>query len=300
MAVTKSHLRHILELNFAVILISTSGTFGRYIALSPFLIILFRALLAGGILYLFCRFRNFRLKIANKKDALKVILGGCLMCIHWVTYFFSLKLSSVAIGMLSIYTYPVITTFLEPIILKTRFSKMHLGLAVLVLCGIYFLVPEFSFENEQTVAVAFGVTSAFFYSLRNILMKQEVEKYNGSVLMMYQMLIIGILLLPVLFFFDLSEVPSQLLPLFFLALVTTSMGHTLLLRSFRNFSVTTASLISSAQPVYGILLGLLILGEYPALNTLIGGALIICAVLVEISRSMRRNPFVSSEPSQEI
>ncbi len=245
--------------------------------------------MAGTVLFIFCRFKNFRIKIANKRDLLKVILGGCLMGIHWITYFFSLKFSSVAVGMLSIYTYPVITTFLEPLLLKTNFSKMHLALAVLVLCGIYFLVPEFSFENDQTLAVAFGVTSAFFYSLRNILMKQEVERYNGSVLMMYQMIIISCLLIPVFFIFDLSGVVSQLVPIFVLALVTTCLGHTLLLMSFRNFSVTTASIISSAQPVYGILLGLLFLGEYPAMNTIIGGLLIISAVFVEISRSMKRH-----------
>ena len=288
MTVKKSHLRHILELNFAVLLISTSGTLGRYITLDPFVTITFRAILAGIVLYLFCRFRKFKINIANKKDLLKVIVGGCLMGIHWVTYFYSLSLSSVAIGMLSIYTYPVITTFLEPLLLKTRFSKMHLGLAVLVLFGIYFLVPEFSFENEQTLAVAFGVTSAFFYSLRNLLMKQEVEKYNGSVLMMYQMVIITIMLSPVLFIFDLSAVPSQLVPIFFLAVVTTCFGHTLLLMSFRNFSVTTASIISSAQPVYGILLGLFFLGEHPAVNTIIGGILIIFAVFAEITRSMKK------------
>ncbi|MDT0685981.1 DMT family transporter [Autumnicola psychrophila] len=288
MTIKSSHLRHILELNFAVMLISTSGTLGRYITLDPFVTITFRAILAGIVLYLFCRFRKFQIKVSNKKDLLKVIIGGCLMGIHWVTYFYSLSLSSVAIGMLSIYTYPVITTILEPLLLKTKFSKMHLGLAGLVLFGIYFLVPEFSFENDQTLAVAFGVTSAFFYSLRNLLMKQEVEKYNGSVLMMYQMIIITIMLSPVLFLFDLSAVPSQLAPILVLAIVTTCFGHTLLLMSFRNFSVTTASIISSAQPVYGILLGLLFLGEYPAVNTIIGGSLIIFAVFAEISRSMKR------------
>jgi drug/metabolite transporter (DMT)-like permease len=288
LTVNKSHLKHILELNFAVVLISTSGTLGRYITLYPFVTITFRAILAGIVLYLFCRFRKFKINIANKKDLFKVVVGGCLMGIHWVTYFYSLSLSSVAIGMLSIYTYPVITTFLEPLLLKTRFSKMHLGLAVLVLFGIYFLVPEFSFENDQTLAVAFGVTSAFFYSLRNLLMKQEVEKYNGSVLMMYQMVVITIMLSPVLFLFDLSAVPSQLAPILVLAVITTCFGHTLLLMSFRNFSVTTASIISSAQPVYGILLGLLFLGEYPAVNTIIGGVLIVFAVFAEIFRSIKR------------
>ena len=281
-------LKHILQLNLAVIIISTSGTLGRYIELSPFLIIFLRSFIAIWALLIFCKIKGLKLNFSNKKDLLKVLFAGVLMCAHWLTYFQSLKLSSVAIGMLSIYTYPVITTFLEPLIRKTGFNKIHLFLGILVLFGVYFLVPEFSLDNQQTIAVCFGVGSAFLYSLRNILMKQQASKYNGSVLMLYQMFVVSTLLIPVLFFFDLSVIPSQLAPVLVLGLLTTSVGHTLVVSSFKYFSATTASIISSAQPIYGILLGYFILNEIPSINTVIGGLLIATAVFTEIFRSFKK------------
>ena len=284
----RADLKHILQLNLAVIIISTSGTLGRYIELSPFLIIFLRSFIAIWALLIFCKIKGLKLNFSNKKDLLKVLFAGILMCAHWLTYFQSLKLSSVAIGMLSIYTYPVITTFLEPLIRKTGFNKMHLFLGILVLFGVYFLVPEFSLDNQQTIAVCFGVGSAFLYSLRNILMKQQASKYNGSVLMLYQMFVVSTLLIPVLFFFDLSVIPSQLAPVLVLGLLTTSVGHTLLVSSFKYFSATTASIISSAQPIYGILLGYFILNEIPSINTVIGGLLIATAVFTEIFRSFKK------------
>ena len=284
----KAYLKHIFQLNLAVVIISTSGTLGRYIDLSPFLIIFLRSFIAVWALLIFCKLKGFKLNFENNNDLLKVLFAGFLMCAHWLTYFQALKLSSVAIGMLSIYTYPVITTFLEPIIRKTGFNKLHLLLGVLVLLGVYFLVPEFSLDNQQTIAVCFGVGSAFLYSLRNILMKQQASTYNGSVLMLYQMFVVSGLLIPVLFFFDLSVIPSQIAPVLILGLFTTSVGHTLLVSSFKYFSATTASIISSAQPIYGIVLGYFILNEIPSANTMIGGVLIAAAVFTEIYRSFKK------------
>ncbi|MCX2680088.1 DMT family transporter [Galbibacter sp. EGI 63066] len=283
------YFKHILEINLAVLFISTSGVLGRYITLPPEQTIMFRAMLAMVFVFLFCRYKKYNLGIEKGKDLKIVILCGVFFGIHWVTYFYALQLSSVAIGMLSIYTYPAITSFLEPLILKTRFRKSHVGLAVLVLAGVYFLVPEVSFKNQHFIAVLFGVTSAFFYALRNILMKPKVEKYNGSVLMLYQLVIISILLSPLLFKTNFVDVKPQLWAICFLALLTTTVGHTLLLMSFRHFSATTASIMSSVQPIYGILMGMLFLGEFPAWHTIIGGALILSAVFIESIRTVKDN-----------
>ena len=80
--------------------------------------------------------------------------------------------------------------------LKTKFQRIHLFLALLVLCGIYFLIPDFSIENTYTKAVALGVFSALCYALRNILLKSKVGAYNGSMLMTYQVGMVSIVLLP--------------------------------------------------------------------------------------------------------
>lgn len=288
MSKEKTHLRYVAQLNFAVICISTSGVWGRYINLAPEQTIFFRALLALFFVFLVCRFNRYSLKLKNKRDTIGILWCGLCFGIHWVTYFYALHLSSVAIGMLAIYTYPVITSFLEPLLLKSSFQKAHLLLGVLVITGVYFLVPDIDFSNRQFVAVCLGVLSAFFYAIRNIMIKPKVEFYNGSVLMMYQLLVISVALAPVLYFTDFEKTYVALPGIVFLALITTTLGHTLLLKSFKHFSATTASIMSSVQPVYGILMGMLFLGEFPPWHTLIGGVLILGAVVIENIRTFRR------------
>lgn len=288
MSERRQNLTNILQLNFAVLLISTSGVLGRYITLHPVITIFYRCVIAVIVFYLFCRWKGIDLKIENKRDLLKMILGGILMGAHWITYFFSLQFSSVAIALLSLFTYPVITAFLEPVLFKTRFNKVHIALGLMVLAGIYFLSPEFDLENDSFIAIILGVTSAVFYALRNLLMKREVEKYNGSALMFYQILIVSILLIPALFFSEFDSVIAQWKPLLILAILTTCIGHTLFLKSFKNFSITAASIMSSIQPVYGIVLGIIFLSEIPSLQTLIGGTLIISAVVIESLIAVRK------------
>ncbi|MEH6407290.1 MAG: DMT family transporter [Leeuwenhoekiella sp.] len=279
-------LKNLIQLNIAMVLISTSGVLGRAISLSPPLTIGLRAILAGLLLFAFLKWKKINLKIA-KKDRWNILLGGILFGIHWTAYFQALQLSTVAIGMLTIYTYPTWTSILSPMILKTRFQKVHLLLGLLVIAGIFFLVPEFDFENKYTQAVAFGLFSALAYALRNILMKKQVENYHGSLLMWYQMIIIGVLLLPVSITVSAEELIDSLPILITLALVTTALGHTLFLMTFKHFNITTASIISSVQPVYGILIGLVVLGEVPQAGTIIGGCLILSAVIFESLRVAR-------------
>lgn len=261
---------------------------GRYINLAPEQTIFFRALLALFFIYLVCRFNRYSLKLQKGRDTLSVLWCGLCFGIHWVTYFYALQLSSVAIGMLAIYTYPVITSFLEPILLKSSFQKAHFGLGALVITGVYFLVPDIDFSNQHFVAVCLGIISAFFYAIRNIMIKPKVEKYNGSVLMMYQLLVISILMAPLLYFTNFEQTFVALPGLLFLALITTTLGHTLLLKSFKHFSATTASIMSSVQPIYGIVMGMVFLGEFPAWHTLLGGGLILMAVVIENIRTFRK------------
>ncbi|MDY8138926.1 DMT family transporter [Aquimarina sp. 2201CG5-10] len=280
------HLRNVLELNLAMLLISTSGALGRYIDMPVPVTIGSRAILAGVLLFLFCKWRKISLHIESK-DRVTIMVGGILMGLHWITYFYALRLSNVAIGMISLFTYPVITSLLEPLILKTKFQKMHLVLGIMVLLGIYFLVPDFSFENTYAKAVGFGVISALCYALRNLIMKTKVTNYHGSMLMWYQLVVISVMLLPFLFIMDSSGIKDQWPWLLVLALLTTAIGHTLFLFSLKRFSATAASIMSSVQPVYGIIIGIIFLGEIPVLSTIIGGVLILTSVVIESIRTYR-------------
>lgn len=282
-----SHGKNLSLLLLSTIFISTSGVLGKYIDLSPEVIILCRAIFAGIFIYIFCRIKKINLKIATKKDGHSFAISGFFMAAHWVTYFYALKLSNVAIGMLSMFTFPVITALLEPFFTKEKLNLTHVFLAFLVLIGVYMLVPEFSIENDQLKGILFGIFSALCYSLRNLTLKKHVKDYNGSMLMLHQMIIVSVLLLPILFFSDFSNLDSQLPLLLLIALLTTAIGHTMLVNSLQHFSVSTASIISSVQPIFGIIIAYIFVNEIPSFNTYIGGSLILLTVVIESIRSRK-------------
>ena len=283
-----NHKNHFLELILATLLISSSGVLGRYIALDPPVIIWCRAFLALITLYIYCRYKKIGVRILSKKDLPSVIVSGVFMAGHWITYFYSLKLSNVALGILSLYTFPVITALLEPFFIKSKLSYIQVALTILILFGIYILIPEFNLKNDKFKGVLIGVFSAFLYALRNLILKRHIKNYSGTVIMFHQMLIVCVLLIPFLFYMDLSPILSQLPFLITLAIVTTAIGHTLFVKSLLNFEVSTASIISSLQPIFGIILAFVFLSEVPASNVYVGGAIILFSVVVESIRTKNK------------
>ena len=282
-----AHLKNISGLLLATLFISTSGVLGRYIAMPTEVIIWFRAALAMVLLYLYCKYKKIDLTVTSTKDYKSFFISGLLMAVHWVTYFYALKLSNVALGVLSLYTFPIIIALLEPLFLKVKFDPIYILLGVIVLTGLFILTPELNIESTQVKGILFGVFSAFCYAVRMLILKQHVAKYNGTMLMFYQTVIITVLLLPTLFFMDISGLESQFPYLLLLAFLTTAIGHSLMLYSLKFFSASTASIISSLQPIFGIILAFFFLQEIPTMRTFWGGSLILLTVVVESVRSKK-------------
>lgn len=282
-----AHLKNISGLLLATLFISTSGVLGRYIAMPTEVIIWFRAAIAMVLLYFYCKYKKIDLTIKSSKDYKPFFISGLLMALHWVTYFYALKLSNVALGVLSLYTFPIIIALLEPLFLKVKFDPIYILLGLMVLTGLFILTPEFNIESTQVKGILFGVFSAFCYAVRVLILKQHVAKYNGTMLMFYQTVIITILLLPTLFFMDISGFKSQFPYLLLLAFLTTAIGHSLMLHSLKFFSASTASIISSLQPIFGIILAFFFLQETPSMRTFWGGSLIILTVVIESVRSKK-------------
>lgn len=280
-------IQHLLILNFAMLCLCTSGPLGRFISLPPPLIIWYRAFLALLFIGLFCWWKKYDFSFDVKKYGWTIFFAGVFMAGNFVCYFYALQWSNVAIGMLALFTFPVMTTLLEPLFFKTKFQGIHLLLGGLIVVGIYFLAPTFDMESNMTKGLLIGLVSAFSWSLRNLLLKKTIANFNSSILMFYQLLVVMVLLFPVLFIYQAEEVRSQLPYLLFLGLVTTAIGHTLFMHTFNYFSVSTASILASTQPIYGIIVALLVLGEIPSGRSLIGGAIILLTVFIEGRRSLR-------------
>ena len=281
----KSHLNHLLLLTIATLFISTSGALGKFIDLPAPVIIWWRSALATIFLLVFCVYKGINLKIKNGKDRWTFFIAALFMGAHWVTYFYALKLSNVAIGMLSIFTFPVIIALLEPFFSKVKFDPIHLVLGFMVLLGIYILAPEFNLESHQLQGILFGLLSALCYALRILILKRHVVTYNGTMLMFYQVAIITIVLAPILYFMDTANIKTQYPYVVLLALVTTAIGHTMFVNSLKYFKASTASIIGSGQPVFGMIIAYFFLNEIPTIHTFVGGSLILATVVIESIRS---------------
>ena len=277
----KSNLRHLFELNFATVILGSSGLLGKLIILPPPVIIFGRCVIAATALLVLFAFLKQSIKIKLGQNRVTFVLSGVLLAAHWVTYFFALKLSTVAIAFLTLFTFPIVTTLLEPIFLKTRLSWFDLLGAIIIFLGVSLLLPDLNFSNDTTLGAFLGLFSAVLYALRNILNKKLVQQYPSSLIMFYQLLITTTLLFPALFTMSYEFTREDLLWLLVLGVGTTAIGHTMFVQSFKHFSVSTASVITSMQPVYGIILAVLVLDEKIGWRVAIGGSLIILTVIME-------------------
>jgi drug/metabolite transporter (DMT)-like permease len=274
-------LKEYFKLNLAMLCISSSGVLVRSIDLPAETIIVIRSIIGGLLLWMILRAttKGPRSKIRFRKG---VVATGVFLCLHWLFYFLSLKASNVATAMISLYTFPILTVFLEPFFRKSKINIRHVLLGVLVLVGILFLVPDRASFETSMWGVVFGLLSAVFYALRNLLLSNQVQQEDSMSLMVQQLVITGLVLSPSLFYLkNPIRIQDFWVELLILSVVTTALGHTLFVKSLEKIRVSTASIISSIQPIYGIILAILILQENPPLKTLIGGVLILATVIIE-------------------
>ena len=164
---------------------------------------------------------------------------------------------------------------------------MHIVLGLMVLLGIYILAPEFDLESSHLQGVLSGLLSALFYALRILMLKNHVKTYNSIMLMFYQVLILSFVLAPTLYFMGTSTITTQYPYVLLLAFVTTALGHTMFVNSLNHFKASTASIIGSTQPVFGIIIAYFFLNETPTIHTFIGGSLILATVIIESVRSKK-------------
>jgi drug/metabolite transporter (DMT)-like permease len=274
-----------------MICIASSGVFGSKLEMYPPIGIWSRSVVACLVLGAYCKFKGLDFKLEKGKSTLAIFISSVLMALHWVAYFFALVYSNVTISMLAIFTYPIITTLLEPFFFEVRLKLRTILIALVIMIGVYFLLPTMDLSSGDTLGFLYGLASALFYSFRNLMLKKEINKYNGSVLMWYQCTIAVIILLPCFFFSQPSmDILWHDLPyLIGLGVITSSIGHTTFLNSFEHFKISTVSIMSGMQPIYGILLAILFLHEIPSPRSILGGFIILTCVVVESMASIKND-----------
>ena len=265
----------------AVLIFGLTALFSKLITLTALEITLLRSVFAVLFILAIFLWQNKSIKLSKTKDYGIVILLGVLLALHWVTYFHAMQVSSVAVGVIALYTFPVITVFLEPLFHGERPHIKDIISAFTVLLGIYLLVPEFSMNNETTQGILWGVLSALFFSLRNIIQGHYLKGYTARHSLFYQTLVTFIVLLP----FSFEVIPQTTLfqwgQLLILGVFFTAVPHTLFAFSLLNLKAKTVSLVACVQVVYATVFAAFILSEWPQLSTVLGGLIVVIAAMYE-------------------
>ena len=284
----------LLYTHIAVFFFGLSGVIAKDISQNALVVVAGRVFFASVILLIIALTRRTSLKIASRKDIILILLMGIILAAHWWLFFWSVKISSVAIGLLTVSTFPIFAAILEPIFFQEKLQFKFIIASIISLVGIGLVVPEFSLSSEGFRGALAGTGAGFLFAVLSLINRNYVNKYPGITLAFYQDLIALIVLLPFIIMLKPSVSMPDILKLAFLGIFCTGLAHTLFIISLKNLKAATAGIISMLEPVYGVLLAIPLFGEIPNLKTILGGAIIL-AVAIYITKFSDKYPISNSQ-----
>ncbi len=270
---------HIL-LHFIIFLWGFTGILGKLIHLDFYHIVWNRLLFALIGLAIAFYFMRISLKINSFKELARLIGVGILVALHWITFYKSIQLSTASLGILCLSTVTLHVTWLEPLIMKRKFSWLEFALGLSVIGGIYIVSSDFNSNDYE--ALAYGLTSAIFAALFSVFNGRLVKTIPATTMTFYELLA-GFIFLSIILMsrgeFDTSlftMTTSDFLWILFLGLVCTSFAFLVNINALKRLGAFTVSLSINLEPVYTILLAIIILEE----NKLLGPKFYFGSVLI--------------------
>lgn len=270
----------LIIIHLSVVMFGLTGLFGRFVDLPAAIIVLGRVFFAGLSLGVMIKARGLGLAVKNRRYALMLVCSGAVITVHWVTFFLSVKASTVAIAVITFSTFPLFLAFIEPALFGERIKIREILLAVAMLCGVFILSGGASFGDGTLRGIFFGMICSFSFAIFSLMNRKLVETYPGTVVSFFQQATATLLLLPVLFFERPAVSAANLVLLALLGVVFTGLAHTLYISGLRSVSGRSAGMIAGLESVYGIVAAALLLAEYPTAREIAGGAVILGAALI--------------------
>jgi drug/metabolite transporter (DMT)-like permease len=267
------------QIHIAVLLAGGAGLFAKLVPVSPMVLTSGRTIFGSLALLVFAILTKTSLRLRSRKDLLTLLASGMILAAHWFTFFLSIQVSSVAIGLLAFSTFPLFTTFLEPLVHGERLRRQDVVTAIVVSAGLVLVTPSFDFGNQLTQGLLWGILSAFCYAVLSLISRATTSSYPAASIAFYQQGFAALCSLPFALQWEGTLAMNDVLYLAVLGIVFTALLQGLVVASLRHLRAQTTSVVFGLEPVYGILLAWLVIGETPAVRTVAGGILICGAVL---------------------
>ena len=275
------------KLHFLVFLWGFTAILGKLVSIPAVEMVFYRTLLAAigmGVVIVVLR-GSF--KVSNA-DLLKLFLTGAIVAAHWLTFFISGRISNPSTSLVGFATCSLWAAFIEPIAKKNKIQGVEVGLGLVVIIGLYLI---FSFDFQYPMGLFLGILSGLTCAMFAVINSQLVTRVNSLTITFYEM--IGACATVVVFFpiytsyfavdgqLNLSPSWGDWAWIAVLSLVCTVYAYAVAINLTKKLSVFFIQLTLNLEPVYGIILALIVFGhqEVMSWNFYLGTVVILGAVI---------------------
>ena len=279
-----SRLSNQLHLHFIVFIWGFTAILGALISIDAIPLVWFRVLLASLTLFFFLKFRRVPFK-ETWADLLKLLLGGILVALHWVTFFYAIKVSTISTTLVTLSSSAFFVVIFKPFFERKQFFWYELLLAFLAVAGFVII---FNSEQLYTTGILVSLASAVFVALFSVYNSHLIKSYSATKISFYELFFAGLFLTVVLLvrnqfsisFFQLKS--SDWMYLLILAVICTAYPFVVATNLLKKMSPFTIVLTNNLEPVYGIILALIIFGDKERMSTsfYLGAIIILSSVLI--------------------
>jgi drug/metabolite transporter (DMT)-like permease len=267
----------------AVVCFSTSPVFTVLAApLSPFQITFGRLAIGALAVWALARLTGQPL-LPGRSQLLLFAAVGLITALHFLTYVASLSYTTIAHSLAIVYTAPIFVTLFSAALLKEPIApRKWLGVLVAVM-GIAVLA---GFEARWTRRMMLGdllaLCSAITFGLYSVAGRSQRERhglftYAGTV---YALAALWTLPAAVAASTTASYPARSLVAVLAAGLIPMAAGHTMYNAALRRTHATTVNLIATQEVTGGVLLGLLLLGQVPQPNEIVGIAIALAGIAI--------------------
>lgn len=283
---TTTHQRRgILYVAIAVLFFSTSPVLVRWAAvtLSSYEIAAGRLLTAGFVIGGLALF--YRQPLPAGRKWFQFGLFGLITALHFGLYIVSLEFTTIAHSLALIYTAPIFVAFFSWLFLTEGLNRRQwLGTLVTVV-GVAVLAGfEPNFDRRMLIGDLLALGSAICFGLYSVAGRSQRNAYGLFAYAGVVYLVGGLWLLPtaVATFSPGGYTWPALLSVIGLGLFPLALGHTLYNAALRLTNATLVNLVATQEVTGGIILGILLLNEWPSLQSIIGVLITLLGIVLVV------------------
>jgi drug/metabolite transporter (DMT)-like permease len=273
----------------AVLLWSFGGLFIKFTTLDAFAVNAGRSFFAAITVAVFTYKKGLRLDRFTLLSSL--MYAGTLSC-----FVYANKMTTAANAIFLQYTAPIYILILAPFVLKEKFRATDFVTVVVCLAGmsLFFLEPQ-NAANKLASNIYLGniaaLASGVFFGVYFILLRhpRSLSIKNPALSVFYGNILIVLLMVPVLFHNPPTNISSNdFLAILFLGIFQIGVAYILFTNGIaKGVRSLDASIVGFIEPLLNPIWVFLFLGEKPSKWAIVGGAVIVAAVVFHTVKSSR-------------